>query len=129
MARRPKAPKPVPISTLKVVAACHAVGLTYHGGSGAMLAAVDGRSQTYHWVKVSTTAGVARAMHWCCDQRTSLAATVAAMPTTSREFTRAELALVAPSWLCDTSGVWVEVPSTYNIMATAGLDLTVEDSE
>jgi hypothetical protein len=128
MARRPKAPKPIPISTLKAVAACHAVGLTYHGGTGATLAAVDD-AQGYHWVKVSTTAGVARAMHWCCNQRTGLAATAAAMPSTSREFTRAELALVTPSWLCDSRGGWVDVPSTDGIMAAAGLDFTVEVSE
>lgn len=135
-----KQPKPIPARTLKAVAACAAVDLVYHGGTGAILIAVDRDARGYHYVKVSTTAGVTRACHWCCAQRSQLATQLTTTgqklaaaehhaphlaPQFSREYTRAELALVTPSWLCDAgSENWVEVPSTDNIMAIAGIEVT-----
>ena len=102
-------PKTFRATTQKALAACHAVGLVYHGCTGSMLIAVDPDAQSYHWVRVSTRGGVTYAMHFCCDRRTELAAAAARTVTASREFTRTELALVAPSWLCDSGGEWVEV--------------------
>ena len=143
MARKPKAPKPIPPSTLKAVAACHALGLIYHGGTGALLAAVDDR-QGYHFVRVRTSAGVTSAAHVCRSQRSSLASKLTTtaqclagaerfaphrVPEWSREYTRVELALVNPSWLCDVDSEFIESPGTDGIMAAAGLDFTVEVDE
>ncbi len=124
MPRKPRAPKPIPLTTLRAVAACHAVGLSYYGGTGSLLVAVDG--QDYHVVRVRTSGGVTGARHACCPERTALAGVVATTYRASREATRAELALVAPSWLCDTESDFVDVPPTDGIMAAAGFDLTVE---
>jgi len=134
MAKRPKAPKPIPISTRKAVAACHAVGLTYHGRAGALLAAVDDR-QGYHSVRVRTSKGVTQAAHACRSQRSALASklsslAVNAIPMDSREYTAIELALVNPSWLCDIDGDFVDVVLTDDVMVAAGLDFsTVEDDQ
>ena len=137
MARKPR---PIPISTLKAVAACHAVGLTYHGGTGALLAAVDDR-QGYHYVRVRTAAGVTSAAHVCHTQRDVLTAQLTRTgqilglsrraaphraPEYSRDYTAIELALVNPSWICDLDEPFVACPATDGIMAAAGLNLTVE---
>jgi hypothetical protein len=130
--------KAISISTLKSVAACHAVGLTYFGGAGSLLVAVDDR-QFYHWVRVRTSKGTTSAAHACQSRRTAQAtdlthtsqragqaARFAPHRETefSREATRLELALVCPSWICDTDDTFVEVPSTDNIMTIAGIEVS-----
>ena len=143
MARRPKAPKPIPITTLRAVAACHTVGLTYHGGTGANLVAVDDRG-FYHFVRARTSRGVASAAHTCRSERDRLAVLLRTtaqqvtfaqeckphmVPQFSRKCTLIELTIANPAWLCDVDGEFIDCPGTDDIMVTAGLDLTVEVSE
>ncbi len=100
----PRKPKPIPPSTLKAVAACAAVGFTYHGGAGSLLIAVD--DEFYHWVRVRTSRGVTSAVHACRARRSDLAAQLTALPqmiddAPNRAAIIVELGLVCPAWLCD----------------------------
>lgn len=120
------------VSARKAIEACNTVGLTYHGGTGALLVAVDNR-RFYHWVRARTSGGIASAAHVCQSQRSALAAQLThtsqraaqasrfaphRQPEFSREAARLELALVCPSWLCDADDPFVEIPEG----STAGLD-------
>jgi len=100
-------PKNFAISTRKDMAACHALGFTYHGGTGTVLVAVDDRG-FYHFVRARTSRGVASAAHACRSERDRLAALFPKTAQISRQYTLAELALVSPSWLCDQDGDFVE---------------------
>ena len=93
-------------ATIKAMAACRAVGLTYYSGTGSNLIAVDPGTRTYHWVKITTRSGTPRAEHSCCGQRDGLTAAMRRLPQ-GREFTRAELA--SASWTCTAHGNPVEV--------------------
>ncbi len=109
-------PKKFPVSTLKAMAACHAVGLTYHAHlvGETTFWAIDG--EFYHVVKKKTTAGVAHSAHYCQSYRSLLAEQLGGLahnltkagavspqlvPQFSREYTQIELVTVCPSWLCD----------------------------
>ncbi len=115
-------------STVKALAACHAVGLTYHAHlvGETTFWAVDG--EFYHVVKKKTTAGVTRSAHYCQTYRSLLSAQLGELsrdmktrlhriPVLSREYTQIELVTVCPSWLCDVDGEFVPVP----VDATAAL--------
>lgn len=109
------------VSTVKALAACCAVGLTYHGRleGETVFWASDG--ELYHVVRKRTTAGVARASHCCQSYRTGLNKQLGEMshdmetrlhliPVLSREHTNIELTMVSPGWLCDVDSEFVEIP-------------------
>lgn len=124
MARKPA---PISVSTLKSVAAAHAVGLTYlgpaEGGTLDWAVAADGR---FHAVKKRTTGGVARAAHFCRSHRSVLAGQKDAIWWGSRERTQIEIVVCDPGWQCDEDGMFADCPSTDGIMAAAHLELAVE---
>jgi hypothetical protein len=115
--------KTLKTSTVKALAACHAVGLTYHAHleGESVFWATDGRF--YHVVRKRTTAGVTRAAHQCRSYRDHLSAQLGELaadmktrlhriPVLSREYTNIELTMVCPSWLCDVDDDFIEVGDT-----------------
>jgi hypothetical protein len=107
-------------STVKALAACRTVGLSYHGRleGETVFWATDGES--YHVVRKRTTAGVARAAHYCQTYRTGLSGQLGEIardmktrlhliPVLSREYTNIELTMVSPAWLCDVDSEFIEI--------------------
>jgi hypothetical protein len=116
--------KSLRVSTVKALAACHTVGLTYHAHleGETVFWAVDG--EFYHVVKRKTTAGVTRSAHYCRTYRSALAEKLSTtaqkvakaglvspqlVPEFSREAVALELVLVSPSWLCDADSEFIEI--------------------
>jgi len=124
-----KKPRKIPCTILKAVAAAHALGFSHWGqAQGTIDWSVDDEGLA-HAVRRRTTRGNPQAAHICRTYRDMLTLEMRAMGPMSREYTNLELTLVSPTWLCDVDGEFVDCPSFDGIMATAGLDFTVEVSE
>jgi len=129
MARRPKAPKPIPITTLRAITAAHALGLTHWGqASGTTDWAIDDAG-LIHAVLRRTTRGNRQVAHACGSYRNTLALKMQTMNPMSREYIYLELTIVSSAWLCDVAGEFIDCPDTDDIMTTAGLYTAVEVSE
>lgn len=123
MARKPRK---IPITTLRAVAAAHALGFTHWGqaqGTIDWAVADDGLA---HAIRRRTTRSNPQAAHICRTFRDQLAEKMKAYGPLAREYTNLELTAVHPAWVCDVDGEFVDCPGTDGIMAISGLDLTVE---
>jgi hypothetical protein len=135
-----KKAKSLRITTIRALSAAHAVGLT-HWGEGPFSGfdwAVDGDG-FYHAVRRQTPrGGEPRAMHACRAARNRMTAELERLKLISRwegpavmsqEYTRLELGLVCPSWLCDHDSDWTACSAPSTAIAPLCLDVAPEDQQ
>ena len=103
-------PKAIPVTTIRAQAAAHAAGFT-HWDQAPILNfdwVVDG--EFYHGVERRNPRKAASTVrHACQTLRDRLTCQLVQTPALSLEYTRLELGLVCPSWVCDhDDGAWTE---------------------
>jgi hypothetical protein len=132
--------KKLKVTTVRSLQAAAAVGFT-HWGAGPFTGfdwAVDDAG-CYHAVRRQTPrGGDPRVHHACRAARNRLTAELERLKIASRweapavlspEYTRLELALAQPSWLCGKDGDWTGCSTPDAAIAPLCLDVTPEDRQ
>ncbi len=125
MARKPRK---IPSTTLKAVAAAHALGFTHWGRAQGPIDWAVGDDGLAHVVRRRTTGGHPQAAHICGTFRDALTMQMRARWSLSWEYTNLELTLFNPAWICDADGDFVDCPNPDGILEIAGVTTTVEVS-
>jgi hypothetical protein len=125
--------KSLRVTTVRSLQAAHAAGFTFWG-TGPFAGfdwAVDDAG-FYHAIRRQTPrGGDPRVHHACRAARNRLTAELERLKLISRwegpavlspEYTRLELALVQPSWLCDQDGDWLPVAEASTAIAEVWLE-------
>lgn len=123
MARKPRK---IPSTTLKAVAAAHALGFTHWGRAQGTIDWAVGDDGLAHVVRRRTTGGSPQAAHICRTYREALTMQMRSKWPLSRAYTNLELTLCNPAWVCGCDGDFVDCPDIDGILEVAGLTTTVE---